>query len=517
MFANRSGPIAAYGLRPCYRPKKATSGDGDGVNPNDPALIVNQLESTKAGCEWLRDEWLELRRLLEPTLYWTGMHRLKAVRLLGRQPVDLLEDDRVALIFFAAHRLNPVGDDPFSDLGTDIDSSLLGRLELDAVAVWPDLIDASEEAPAREILVGLVEQNIERLDEMLAKYTENADVIKERRLIRLRMDDSPQSKSIRDFKLKSVNAYYRGLDACEKYRKRHKDESRPRREGEIPLADGARGEPIDQRQRREDGWKQAEDLSFAYEAIASFDRASRAWDEGDEVGGDEPRDSSGAHAAGDSHWVDRINGFDDTTALDGGTVQVGATGTGGEAGPIGCDLRPASDGEVAIGGLGAGGAAETGSSASNKGNEAKLDENVNTSQIHEPVDVVADFGDGQGLDNVAVEPFQVDGLEIVDAGIVGDTRGKEDGRATAGCGEKLVRDGTGRDFSGTVGNYRGDAAETCGDGGPDGSATDVDVGTGRELGCESIRARAAEQGAAALCRAPVRSIPLWLAGEAFGP
>ena len=151
LFANRSGPIAVYGLRPCYRPNKETSGAGDVVNPNDPALIVNQLESSKAGCEWLRDQWLELRRLLEPTQYWTGIHRLKAVRLLGRQPVDILEDDRVALIFFAAHRLNPVGDDPFSDLGTDIDSSLLGRLEIDAVTVWPDLIDASEEAPAREL------------------------------------------------------------------------------------------------------------------------------------------------------------------------------------------------------------------------------------------------------------------------------------------------------------------------------------------------------------------------------
>ena len=103
---------------------------------------------------------------------------------------------------------------------------------------------------------------------MLAKYTENADVIKERRLIRLRMDDSPQSKSIRDFKLKSVNAYYRGLDACEKYRKRRRGDSRLGSDGETLSANDVRGERIDQRRRREDGWQQAEDLSWAYEASA---------------------------------------------------------------------------------------------------------------------------------------------------------------------------------------------------------------------------------------------------------
>ena len=118
---------------------------------------------------------------------------------------------------------------------------------------------------------------------------------------------------------------------------------------------------------------------------------------------DVPLDSSGANAGGDVVRLDRFNESDDATSLDGVTAQDGATGLQGAANPTGCDLPAASDGDVATGGLGTGGAAATGSSASNKGNEAKLDENVSTSQTHEPVDVVADFGDGQGLDNVAVE------------------------------------------------------------------------------------------------------------------
>ena len=48
-----------------------------------------------AGCRWLLERWGELRRLLEAGLKWQGPDRFKAIRLLGRQPLDAAEDDRV--------------------------------------------------------------------------------------------------------------------------------------------------------------------------------------------------------------------------------------------------------------------------------------------------------------------------------------------------------------------------------------------------------------------------------------
>ena len=211
------------------------------------------------------------------------------------------------------------------------------------------------------------------------------------------MDDSSQSKSIRDFKLKSVNAYYRGLDACEKYRKRRRDDSRLGSDGETLSANDVRGERIDQRRRREDGWKQAEDLSWAYEASAAVDRETEAADEVRDV----PLDSNSTIATVDATRSAGMNELADTIAMGVVGVHGGATGSEGGAGPIGCDLSPVSDDDVVTSGPGECGAAAMGSTARNKGNEAKFDENVITTQLPEPVDVMTNFGANAGLDNVA--------------------------------------------------------------------------------------------------------------------
>jgi hypothetical protein len=381
LFVDPNGPIGVYGYDPGYRRKRKTLPDGEAVvSPNDPALLVNRLESSKTGCEWLRDQWLGLREPREPPNYWTRAHRLMAVRLLGRQPVDMLEDERVAEIYAAACTFDPVGNHQFADFESDMGPDQLQSFEQAVYAQWPELVEDFTEALAREVLVDLVERNVERLDEMLASYTENAEAIEERRLNRLRLDDSPQSKIIRDFKLKSANAFYRGLDACEKYRKRRKDESWRGGNGGMPQADDMRCERIDQRKRREDGWEQAEDLSWAYEANAQPPGAAQAGNVLDKV-----RDGT---PTGDA-------ATDDLAACSG---------------------------------------AQMGSTARNKGNEAKVDENVITTQVHEPVDVVTDFGASQGLDNVAGLPREV--AEIED----GEPGRRSDLEADAAAGSGLRRD-----------------------------------------------------------------------------
>ena len=85
----------------------------------------------------MRQRWEELGQL-EPGKFWQSHDRLKAIRLLGRQPVDAIEDRRIAEIFVASHALNPVGDSPFDDLLSDMGTSALVRYRKAVKARWPD-------------------------------------------------------------------------------------------------------------------------------------------------------------------------------------------------------------------------------------------------------------------------------------------------------------------------------------------------------------------------------------------
>jgi hypothetical protein len=59
---------------------------------------VVRLEASALGCAWMLERWDELRLLLEAGLSWQPPERLKAVRLLGRQPLEALHDERVMAV-----------------------------------------------------------------------------------------------------------------------------------------------------------------------------------------------------------------------------------------------------------------------------------------------------------------------------------------------------------------------------------------------------------------------------------
>ena len=89
-------------------------------DPNEPARIVNRLESTAIGCAWLLDRWGELRQRLETGGNWQPVDRLKAIRMLGRQPMDAAEDDRVTMIYLACWAMAPAGPHGFTDLVNEL-------------------------------------------------------------------------------------------------------------------------------------------------------------------------------------------------------------------------------------------------------------------------------------------------------------------------------------------------------------------------------------------------------------
>ena len=88
LFFDRRGHIELYGIIRCFDGNKTTSPNDQPIEADDPAKLVEELEKSAEGCRWLREEWLELREPLEQGRYWLGYHRIKAVRLLGRQPIN---------------------------------------------------------------------------------------------------------------------------------------------------------------------------------------------------------------------------------------------------------------------------------------------------------------------------------------------------------------------------------------------------------------------------------------------
>jgi hypothetical protein len=108
LFFDRRGPLPLY-PHSLYtfpdRPRVSFSGLSD--DPDDPPRLLLRLEATAEGCRWLLDRWADLRSLLDRGLSWQSPDKLRAIRMLGRQPLDAADSEIVATIFQACHVLEP--------------------------------------------------------------------------------------------------------------------------------------------------------------------------------------------------------------------------------------------------------------------------------------------------------------------------------------------------------------------------------------------------------------------------
>ena len=86
----------------------------DPEHPGHPSRLVAALESTAAGCTWLLEKWAALAELLDQEGKWQPADQLRAIRLLGKQPVDAIADQPVLSIYLACHAMEPEGPDVFA-------------------------------------------------------------------------------------------------------------------------------------------------------------------------------------------------------------------------------------------------------------------------------------------------------------------------------------------------------------------------------------------------------------------
>jgi hypothetical protein len=227
LFWDRRGPLALYPHFPLRdqllgerKPRTSFSGRVD--DPDDPARLVSQLESTAAGCQWLLDRWTELRTRLDQGWAWQSPEKLKAIRLLGRQPLDAADDDAVATIFQACWVMGPRDPsevDPFAELWSELlpgeERILKQRLEEGQV----DELLPRDEDHARAVLLDIVERVTAPLKTLAAAHCERAEAAAAEQANRLSFDPSAEGERLRRFQISCGRSLNRTLDTLLKIRR----------------------------------------------------------------------------------------------------------------------------------------------------------------------------------------------------------------------------------------------------------------------------------------------------------
>jgi hypothetical protein len=190
LFFDPRGPWQAYPHAPAeiFRSKwdRNTSWSPDPTDLNNPAKALAQLEKTETGCQWILDRWDLLESRLVPNDTWTPVDQFMAIRLLGKQPLDAVCDDDVALICLASARLSPepqANADPFAAIKHEIRGGALSKKEDDRHIFGLMLkqrrfkeLEPPDAESAREALRALVNRERTRVKRIQARIRELARI-----------------------------------------------------------------------------------------------------------------------------------------------------------------------------------------------------------------------------------------------------------------------------------------------------------------------------------------------------
>jgi hypothetical protein len=189
------------------------------IDPNNPARLVLRLESSAPGCRWLLDRWAELRMLLEQEQPWQSPDKLRAIRLLGRYPLDALDDSQVAKVFVACHTIDSSGGELFNEVWNELrpEELTIARQRLAGrVLEW---LRPRNQAEAREALFQIVDRAVGRLEIQAEAHRQIAELDAASAVDRLAFDDSRKGELLRNYALSCGRALMRIIEQLCKMRR----------------------------------------------------------------------------------------------------------------------------------------------------------------------------------------------------------------------------------------------------------------------------------------------------------
>ena len=175
LFHDRLGPGEMYGCDKLL-PKERTSWPGTAVDPEDPEMLILDLEHTLEGCRWLLRSWGELRAMIEAGMGWQPVEKLKAIRLLGRQPLHAVSVREVALVFLACHAIEPQHQYAFADLEGELGDTRFKRYRAQLKRRRLEEITPADADAGRAVLLQIIDKATARLRVLESKRQESAFV-----------------------------------------------------------------------------------------------------------------------------------------------------------------------------------------------------------------------------------------------------------------------------------------------------------------------------------------------------
>ncbi len=165
--------------------------------------IVRRLESTGPGCQWMLDRWIELRAILDQGQTWPSTEKSRAIRLLGKAPLNLTAEEWEN--HCERRRANP---------HPEIDGYLARKLDRQLVEGL-----AQDEAATIEELRSVAEQAIARLEPLTAEHRRCAEADVARQADLLSFDTSTEGERLRRYQFSCSRSLFRSLDTLNKVRR----------------------------------------------------------------------------------------------------------------------------------------------------------------------------------------------------------------------------------------------------------------------------------------------------------
>jgi hypothetical protein len=243
------------------------------LTSGDPAYILIDLERTITGCRWLLARWKELKDPLSPGLAWQSLDKLKACRLLGKQPLDAPDDPVVCLIFVASYVADPqyMKGNPFSELQQEFKEKSRDYLcFMDRLRERPwKALQPKDAAEARQKLAEIVDKATARLEMIIAAHEQHVARYAGQTAARFAFDPSDEAERLRRYERACTGDMFRSLSALAKHRQGAlQGDGKTPSSGDQPDAPARDSEPVEP--RTSDGqWYQPDVLARDSEPVGS--------------------------------------------------------------------------------------------------------------------------------------------------------------------------------------------------------------------------------------------------------